>query len=343
MARLLHEIEWGEPLIAPVANTVYEAQLGARLSPWLGAAVRSASEPEKVSYAPLKMMGMAYFVASQENACRYCYGTARAMMKIWGYSEKQIRDLEQTASLASGLTQRVVEFARKLAKANPSPAKEDRDRLLKEGLSPEAVAEIAACVVKACFFNRLSTFLALPPNQAFENLADSFTGRVVGFFLRKRMVPRKSPPPEGLRNEGPFAGIIEAAGNTPIASWLRILADAWLASPVLPNRGKFLMMAVIARQLGSRMCEEEARLCLGGEGLAAQEIDTILSTLSSPVLTPLEATLVRWTRETVWYEPRVIQNSTRRLRGELGEERTLEAVGTAAVGNTLARLSLVRQ
>jgi alkylhydroperoxidase family enzyme len=343
MAKLLHEIEWSEPLVASVPNIVYKAQLGQLMSPWLGAAVRSASEPEKVSYAPLKLMGVAYFVASQENACRYCYGAARAMMKIWGYSEKQVQDLEQAASLASGLTQKVVEFARKLAKSNPSPAKEDRDGLLKEGLSSEAVAEIAACVVKACFFNRVSTFLALPPDQAFENFADSFAGRVAGLFLRRRMVPRKAPPPQGLRNEGPFARIIGAAGNTPIASWLRNLADSWLASPVLPNRGKFLMMAVIARQLGSRICEEEARLCLGGAGLAAPEVDTILSTLSSPVLTPLEATLVRWTRETVWYEPRVIQNSTRRLQGELGEERTLEAVGTAAVGNTLARLSLVKQ
>jgi alkylhydroperoxidase family enzyme len=343
MSKLLHEIEWSEPLIAAVPNTVYESQLGARLSPWLGAAVGSASEPEKVAYAPLRLMGVAYFVACQENACRYCYGTARAMMKIWGYSEKQIQDLEHAASLASGVTQKVVEFARKLAKSNPSPAREDRDGLLKEGLSPEAVAEIASSVVKACFFNRLATFLALPPNQTIEKLPDSFAGKVLRGFVRRKMVPRKAPPPEGFSNQGPCAAIIAAAGKTHIAAWLRSLTDGWLASPVLPNRSKLLMLAVIAKQLGSQLCEEETVQSLGQEGLSAQEIATILATLSSTVLTPLEETLLRWTRETVWYEPRVIQNSTRRLLAEIGEEKTLEAVGTAAAGNTLARLSLVRQ
>ena len=43
-------------------------------------------------------------------------------------------------------------------------------------------------------------------------------------------------------------------------------------------------------------------------------------------MTALEATLLRWTRETVWYEP-----------------RALEALGGAAVCNSLARLALVRQ
>lgn len=343
MAKLLNEIEWGEPLLAPAANTQYESQLIKRLSPWLSATLASLSEPEKVAYAPLKLMGVAYFVASQENACRYCYGTARALMKIWGYSEKQIQDLEHEASLAGGLTRKVVEFARKLAKSNPSPAREDREGLLREGLSPEAVSEIAACVVKACFANRMATFMALPPNQAMENLPDSFLGRVFGFFLRKQMVPRRAPPPQGYRNEGPCAAIIAAAGRTQIAAWLRRLTDGWLASPVLPNRSKLLMLAVIAKQLGSQLCEEETARGLGQEGLAAQEIATILATLSSTSLSPLEVTLLRWTRETVWYEPRVIQNTTRRLLAEVGEETTLEAVGTAAVGNTLARLSLVRQ
>ena len=52
---------------------------------------------------------------------------------------------------------------------------------------------------------------------------------------------------------------------------------------------------------------------------------------------------MRWTRETVWYEPRAIQDSTRRLLAEVGEQRALEALGSAALCNTLARLALVRQ
>ena len=343
MAKLLHEIEWGNPLLTPSPNTDYEAELVKRLSPWLASAMLSFSEPEKVAYAPLSLMGVAYLVASQENACRYCYGSARAAMKIWGYNEKQIQDLEHEANLAGGLTRLVVEFARKLAKSNPSPAKKDIEVLLKEGLGREAVSEITACVVKACFANRLATFLALPPNESIEKLPDSLFGRFFRSFYRKKLVPRKAPPPDRYRNEGPFAEIIAGAGVTSIAVWLRTLTDGWLASDVIPARNNLLMLAVIARQLGSQLCEMDARGILAGEGLSVRETDAILSTLSSPDLTPLETTLLRWIRETVWYEPRVIQNSTRKLLAEVGEEQTIEAVGSAAICNTLARLSLVRQ
>jgi alkylhydroperoxidase family enzyme len=343
MAKLLHEIEWSEPLVAPKPDTDYVSELVSRLSPWLGAAALSLAEPEKVAYAPLKLMGLAFFVTSQENACRYCYGEARAVMKIWGYSERQIQDLEHEASLADGQTQRVAEFARKLAKSNPSPAREDREALVRQGLSPEAVSEIAARVIKTCFSNRLSTFLALPPNRAMENLPDSFAGKVFGYFVRRRMLPRRAPPPGRFINAGRFAAIIDAAGNNHIAAWLRTLADGWLGSTVLSNRCKLLMMAVIARQLGSQLCEEQARQSLGEEGLSARETTAILSTLSSAALTALETTLLRWTRETVWYEPRTIQQITQRLQAEVGEQRTLEAIGAAAVCNSLARLSLVKQ
>jgi alkylhydroperoxidase family enzyme len=343
MAKLLHEIEWEMPLIAPGDGTKSEAELMKRMSPWLAEAVSTFYDPEKVSYAPLKLMGISYFVASQENACRYCYGEARALMKIWGYSEKQIQDLEHEANLAGGLTRNVVEFARKLAKSNPSPARKDSEALLQEGLSQEAVSEIAACVVKACFANRLATFFAMPPNETLEKLSNRPFGRILGVFYRKKIVPRKAPPPEDFRNKGPFAEIIAAAGKTPIASWLRARTDGWLASPMIPKRDRLLMLAVIARQLGSLLCEKEAMSFLAEEGLSDMETSDILSTLGSPAMTPLGSTLLRWIRETVWYEPRVIQTSTRKLLADVGEELTIEAVGTAAICNSLARLSLVRQ
>ncbi len=343
MAKLLQEIEWGTPLLEAHSNAEYEAELMRRMSPWLSSTLAGFSEPMKISYVSPRLMGIAYFVTSQENACRYCYGLSRMIMQVWGYSERQIRDLEQEATLADGLTRRVVEFARKLAKSNPSPAREDREALVAAGLSEEAVAEIAACVVEACFANRTATFLALPPNLALERIPTSPFGKVFAPFYRKKLIPRKAPPPEDFRNEGPCAPIIAAAGKTQLAVWLRRVTDGCLASQVIPSRSKKLMLAVIARQLGSRMCEQETRASLVEEGLSEQEIETILSALRSPVLTSVEERLLRWTRETVWYEPRIIQNSTRRLLAELGETITLEAVGTAALFNTLARLSLVRQ
>ena len=343
MAKLLHEIEWSEPLLTPRPNTSPEADLQGRLSPWLRKAVSTLSDPDRVSHAPFILMGVSYFVASQENACRYCYGMARAIMKIMGFKEKQIQDLEHEASLADGQTRLVVEFARKLARSNPSPARKDQEALVAAGLSEEAAREIAANVVKACFANRVSTFLALPPNVAMEGLPDGLFGRVRSLFLGRKFGGRRVPPPAGYRNEGPCARIIEAAGRNPIAAWLRELTDGWFNSPLLPRRSRLLILAVIARQLGSQLCEQEASDGLAREGLPAQDTQALLATLSPASMTDLEARLVRWTRETVWYEPRAIQDSTRRLLTEVGERRALEALGSAAVCNTLARLALVRQ
>jgi len=343
MAKLLQEIEWSEPLLKPRTNVSLEMEAQQRLSPWLAKAVSSLSDPDRISYAPFDLMGISYFVASQENACRYCYGMARAVMKIAGFKEKQIQDLEHEASLADGLTRLVVEFARKLARSNPSPARRDQEALVAAGLSEEAACEIAAMVVKACFANRIATFLALPPNEAVERLPDGLFGRFRGFFFSLKFGSRRAPPPAGFRNEGPCARIIAVAGRNPTAAWLRELTDGWYASTVLPNRSKLLIMAVIARQLGSQLCEEEATEGLAREGFDAQETQGLLATLSGGSMTQLEATLLRWTRETVWYEPRAIQESTRRLLAEVGEQRALEALGCAAFCNSLARLALVRQ
>jgi alkylhydroperoxidase family enzyme len=339
MAKLLHEIEWGEPLL-DLGPAKPEAMRG--LSSWLASAAESLSERDKISYAPAHLVNIAYFVACQENECRFCYGMTRALLRIWGFSERQIQDLEHEAALADGVTRQVVEFSRKVAKSNPSPAKKDYEALLAGGLGGGAASEIAAFVAKACFANRLSTFLALPPDPI-EKVPTRLLGRLFGFVVRNRTMARRVPPPEDFRNEGPCASIIAVAGRAPVALWLRSLVDGWLASEVTPRRCKKMMLAVIARQLGSDLCEAEARQDLADEGLAGDDVDAILSTLSSPRLTPLEGRLLRWTRETVWYEPRVIQESTRRLLQEIGERQVVDAVGGAAIANSLARLSLVRQ
>jgi alkylhydroperoxidase family enzyme len=343
MARLLSEIEWEAPLLAARPEADYQAEVMARMSPWLRQAIASLGEPQCVSHVPLRLAGIAYFVASQENSCRFCYGLTRAIMRISGYTERQIQDLEHEASLAGGLTRHVVEFSRKLARSNPSPARDDREALMTEGLGEEAVLETAAVVGRACFANRMSTFLALPPDAALERLSETVMGRVKGWFIARSLQPRRVAAPAPFVNAGHCSAVIAAAGNNPLAVWLRGITDAWLASDAIPLRSRLLMLAVISRQLGSQLCERETLESLAAEGCPAEESSPLLATLSPASMTPLEATLLRWTRETVWYEPRSIQASTRRLMGEIGEGLTLEAIGTAALSNTLARLSLVRQ
>jgi hypothetical protein len=46
-------------------------------------------------------------------------------------------------------------------------------------------------------------------------------------------------------------------------------------------------------------------------------------------------------RETIWYEPAVLQRRARDLRGQLSDVQLLEAIGVAAVGNGLVRMAAV--
>ena len=107
MAKLLQEIEWEAPLV-PIQSPDYETELSKKLSPWLQRSAQVITGPVVFSYADPKLIGISQLVTSQENACRYCYGVEQAVMKFWGYSEKQIRDLEEEASLAEGLSQQAI-------------------------------------------------------------------------------------------------------------------------------------------------------------------------------------------------------------------------------------------
>ena len=79
------------------------------------------------------------------------------------------------------------------------------------------------------------------------------------------------------------------------------------------------------------------------EGVSAQALEDVLSSLSSPQLSESERRLVVWTRETAHFETNAIQRRTRELREWLGEDLALEAIGIAALGNAMARMGMLSQ
>ena len=113
MAVLLSEIRWGDPVL-PVAHDVgWEAELkrrGAqilevdrRVAPnrWLREAAYEATNYVPAAL-PERLHRIGNMVTAQENSCRYCYGANRAYMKVLGYSESFIQQVErdvQTAEL----------------------------------------------------------------------------------------------------------------------------------------------------------------------------------------------------------------------------------------------------
>jgi alkylhydroperoxidase family enzyme len=362
MAQLLDEIQWGEPLLPPVADPAWKAEVKRRTghvgdlelrvapSPWLREACLTAAA-YRVSHVSARLVNINFLVTSQENSCRYCYGAARAMMKMMGFSESFIGRIERDAQAAE-LDDRergFILFCRNLARSMPRPARTDRQRLIALGFTPLAVNEMAFYVALICFHNRVATLLACPPDRGFERMADGFTGRLLlraaqgisGLLSGKA---REQAPPaseEAVRPSGPFGSIVATLTGLPAAAWMEGALQGVFASTVLPRRTKALMFAVVARSLDCRHCEVEASGMLARDGFANSEIEAALATLESKRLERHESRLLSWVRGTVHYQPSAIQQETRALAGEIGAAAVLEAIGVAALANATVRLAML--
>jgi alkylhydroperoxidase family enzyme len=319
---------WPDPLVPPavIMSTV----------PW----IRPPSAA-LLAFAPPRLVDVATLVTSQENACRYCYGALRAAMRLSGYSDARIRDLERDVQLADGLTREVVSLSRKLARSTPRPVKEELAALQRLGLDYKAAAEIVYAVAYTCYCNRIGTILALPPDVKFERAVERPISRLMLYFAY-RFSPnrtRRVGPSTPVQAEGLLAPLVRALPEAPLAAWFAGLATACFSAPAISRRTKLLMLAVIARTLGCRFCEQAACTDVMGQGLDADGFTRILDSLSG--VNPEEARLLDWARETVRYETGNIQKRTRALAAAVSTEVLLEAVATAAFSNTAVRLAML--
>ncbi|HZW75062.1 MAG TPA: hypothetical protein VFF43_16065, partial [Caldimonas sp.] len=138
-----------------------------------------------------------------------------------------------------------------------------------------------------------------------------------------------------------YARLIKAYAGSPIAPALsRIIEEMW-DSPILTRRSKLLMLAVIARGLNCDACAGEIGEALQREGFDDAALHQILTHLDAPELDDVERLLVRFARETIWYEPARIQRRARALKEQLRELQLVEAIGVAALGNGLCRMGAI--
>ena len=98
-----------------------------------------------ITELPLRLADLVFLVVSQENSCRYCYGAARAHLRMLGYSERVISQIEREPQLAEldEKDQAFIRFCRNLARSNPRPARAQRDELIRLGFSPRQIKEAA--------------------------------------------------------------------------------------------------------------------------------------------------------------------------------------------------------
>jgi alkylhydroperoxidase family enzyme len=328
----LLDMQWPDPLVSP--ETIMAR------TPWMKPP--SMSRP---AYAPPRLIDIATLVTTQENACRYCYGAMHTMMRLSGYSEKRITDLERDVQLADGLTREVVSLSRKLSRSNPRPVREELEALQRFGLAPKAVAEIVFLVAFACFATRVGTFLSLPPDLKTEKAIENPIKRLIG-SVRFRLSPmrtRRVGPTPPVNADGLLGKLVRALPDAPVASWFAAQLEVTFSAPAIPRRTKLLMLAVIARTLGCPFCEGAAREDLAALGLDTMESGKALDSLSGPGVTADDALLLDWARDTVRYETGPMQKRMRQLAAEVSTDVLLEAVGTAAISNTAVRLAMLVQ
>jgi alkylhydroperoxidase family enzyme len=323
-------MDWPDPLVPP--ETI------AATTPWI-----EPPHGTRLAFAPPRLIDVATLVTTQENACRFCYGALHSVMRLSGYSEKRIADLERDVQLADGVTREVVSLSRKLARSNPRPVKSELQALQRLGLDPKAVAEIVYLVAFTCYTNRLGTFLSLPPDRRIERSVENPMRRLL-LSLMFRLSPmrtRRVGPSSPVRTDGTLAPLVRALPEAPAAAWFARQLGACFSAPAIPRRTKLLMLAVIARTLGCTFCEGAARTDLEALGIDRNSSGRILDTLSGPGVSAEETRLLDWARETVHYQTGAIQKRMRSLAASVSTEVLLEAVATAAVSNTAVRLAML--
>ena len=363
MTEQLTAIEWDKPIFPVFPDPEWEAEVKRvtggvadvyrRIAsvPWLRNSALSLEKyhPHHISQRLIDIIAL---VSAQENACRYCYGVVRSQMKLLGHSESYINKLEREVQLAElNEKDRVfVSFCRSLARSSPRPAKLERQNLLDQGFTPQAVAEVVVVIAMNCFFNRVATFVASEPELKLERLADgmaSYLFRAIGPVVRpmreRKARKRQSQPqkPASGMNATLFGKLIDSLEGiqaTPVL--VQILEDCFTSSR-LPYRTKALIFAVVARTLDCDICQNEMARELLKEGMSAEKVESCLTALDLPELEPYESKILEWTRNTVHYQPSQIQKRTRHLVEAIGEETALEAIGVASLANSVIRIAML--
>ena len=281
---------------------------------------------------------------AQENSCRWCYAGNRILMGLNGYPEERIRKLEQDMldPELGPKEQLALAFVRRLCRASPLPSQGDTEELLGAGWSPEAVKEIAFVGASSVLHNRLSTIPALPP-QRLERVSSGLPLKIVRLWFGRRVRTSRARTPAALPASTPqcdsYGYVVEALAGLRVAHSLAAALQLEWAPSILPGRTKALVHAVIARGLGSERAEAEAVGMLLEQGLERGQIEGILQHLGGPQLDPIEAVVVPFARETVWFEPVQIQRRARELLCDLTQEQFVDLVGVVAMANCIGRLS----
>ena len=365
MALLVEQLQWSDPLTPETHDPAFDDEVRALTGGFLpGSVTRVASSPwvrrayldsvrmpiETLARSEQELAGL---VTSQENACRYCYGSARVRMKMIGFSDEMIDRIERNVQLveAEPRERELVHFCRNLARSKPRPsrqgAREDARGRLQPRNRPRSWRSSSRWSASATASRRC---WRCRPSWRWRRQARRSRGS--GTSCRpgcRRSKPMPKPAAAQLPSadlHGPASGASCALlEGSPAAATLEVILNSAFSSEVLPRRTLDLIFAVIAHTLavsdlrdgrrrsarGRRVLAPRARRGARDPGLAA----------ASPTM---EALLIPWARDTVWMpeQPARIQERTRPCWMRSGRTVLVEAVGAAALANSCVRLTMLQ-
>ena len=354
----LDHVAWEAPLLERQPDRALEAYARRKMGlanpaitcfspvPWLARALVDL-HPEfgMLMHLDEHVADLAMLVVSQENSCRFCYAAVRILLWAQGMSRPRIERMEQDLARADlpPRTMAALAFARSQSRSGPAGARAAREALQRAGVGADEMKELAFAVAATDFANRVHTIPAVPvrplerlPDRLHIRLLRPLLGLIVSRHRYRGQATALHDVPAA-----PYARLVRACAGLPVAPALaRTLSEMW-ASPHLARRCKLLMLAVIARGLGCAGCEGEVAEALQAEGLPAATLAQILTHLDAPELDPVERLLVPFARDTIWFEPALIQRRARALRDQLTLPQFLEAIGVASLANGLCRMSAV--
>jgi alkylhydroperoxidase family enzyme len=352
----MREIKWETPLLELKRSPAFErrfrretgrpANLASYFAgiPWVeDAAVDFNVNAGKLVVLDPQLAGLIGMIVSQDNSCRFCFAETRAFLRILGMPESRISKLEQDLLTEEFNAQEraALDFARHFSRSNPAPTASDVDKLRDSGFDDLQIIEIASVASIYVFFNRVTTFFALPPHEI-EALPDRWFVRMLRPLIAYLLTRSgNTAPREALSvsdREGIFSRVVVGFDGLPMARSLRRAIDGMWRSEVLTRRTKGLVIAVIARALACADTEKEATDLLYDEGLSGEQVGEALAHLTSPMLDPTERLMLSFARETVWYEPARVQPQRRELMTTLSREEFVELVAVASLANVICRL-----
>jgi AhpD family alkylhydroperoxidase len=282
-------------------------------------------------------------VVSHENSCRFCFAVSRYLLRVQGMTEARVAELQARLSQAAldPRTNAAVAYARRMARSQPLVGGAERRALREAGFSAGEIRELAFAVAYISFANRITTIPAIPPHEM-ERLPDQWFFPVLrplmawmGARHRRRGQRIAAPAPRS----GPYAGLVAALGESPMAAAVaRALDDMW-SSPVLSRRCKALLVAVVATGLGCERTVEDARGVLREEGLADEVGARALRHLHAPELDAIENLLMPVARDTKWYQRAPVLRRARELCERLTPAQLIETIGVLGLANALCRLA----